>query len=112
MLLEQMGATVISASQVGYLQALKTGYRFLLQQSDCHTVVQLDADGQHNPLHIPRLIVHIQPDSSTPQWIVGSRNNTGTQADKSLNPAGGYCGGMWNKSLIIPMTTSVQVFGV
>ena len=86
---KQMGATVISASQVGYLRALQTGYRFLLQQPDCSTVVQLDADGQHHPLHIPRLTVHIHPDQSTPQWVVGSRHNTGTQADKALNLAGG-----------------------
>ena len=86
---KQMGATVISASQVGYLQALQTGYRFLLQQPDCYTVVQLDSDGQHNPLHIPRLTVHIRPDLPIPQWIVGSRYNTGTQADKALNLAGG-----------------------
>ena len=90
---KQMGATVVTATQVGYLNALQTGYRFLLQHTDCTTVVQLDSDGQHNPLHIPRLqIFHIQQESSTPQWVVGSRDNTGTQADGTLNLAGGFFG--------------------
>ena len=87
---ERMGVTVISASQVGYLQALQAGYRYLLQQPSCSTVVQLDADGQHNPLHIPRLTVQMNPNKSSPQWIVGSRKNTGTKSEKILNLAGGF----------------------
>ena len=82
-----MGVTVVTATQVGYLNALQTGYRFLLQHTDCTTVVQLDADGQHDPLHIPRLQSHIQSEDSTPQWVVGSRYNTGTQSDGVLNLA-------------------------
>ena len=85
---KKMGVCVVSATQAGYLYALQTGYRFLLQQTNCHTVVQVDADGQHNPLHIPRLNVHIQPNNPAPQWIVGSRSNTGTRADRTLNLAG------------------------
>ncbi len=82
-----MGTTVISSTQVGYLNALQTGYRFLLQYTDCSSVVQLDADGQHDPLHIPRLRGQLKPNSSTPQWVVGSRECTGTQSDGTLSLA-------------------------
>ena len=81
------GATVVSAAQSGYLNALQTGYRFLLSQTDCTTVVQIDADGQHNPLHIPRLEAHIREHHSATQWVVGSRDDTGSQSDGVLNLA-------------------------
>ena len=81
------GATLISATEVGYLNALQTGYRFLLSQTDCTSVVQLDADGQHNPLHIPRLKAHIREHHPATQWVVGSRESTGTQSDGVLNLA-------------------------
>lgn len=81
------GVTLVYSTQVGYLNALQTGYRFLLEHTDCTTVVQLDADGQHNPLHIPRLRTHIRAHHSIPQWVVGSREGTGTQSDGVLNLA-------------------------
>lgn len=78
-----MGATVIRSSIVGYWNALHTGYRYLLQETLCTTVTQLDADGQHDPIHIPRLKSHLT-NSSEAQWIVGSRQNTGSQSEGLL----------------------------
>ena len=84
---EDMGATLVSSTRVGYLNALQTGYRFLLQHTDCASVVQLDADGQHDAVHIPRLQSHLQLHLATPQWVVGSRESTGTQSDGTLSIA-------------------------
>ena len=81
------GANLVCATQVGYLNALQTGYRYLLEHTKCTTVVQMDADGQHNPLHIPRLRAHIRAHHPTPQWVVGSRESTGTQSDGMLDLA-------------------------
>lgn len=78
-----MGATVIRASKVGYWNALHTGYRYLLQETLCTTVTQLDADGQHDPIHISRLKSRL-PNSSEAQWIVGSRHNTGSISEGIL----------------------------
>ena len=78
-----MGATVIRASKVGYLNALHTGYRFLLHETLCTTVTQLDADGQHDPIHISRLKSRLT-NSSEAQWIVGSRKGTGSQSEGIL----------------------------
>ena len=82
-----MGAFVVSTANVGYLNALQTGYQFLLHHTDCTTVIQLDADGQHDPVHISRLETHIRPHILKPQWVVGSRYNTGTQSEGVLNLA-------------------------
>jgi glycosyltransferase involved in cell wall biosynthesis len=38
----------------GYAEALRTGYRYALEQN-YDGIVQIDADGQHDPEHIPEL---------------------------------------------------------
>jgi len=78
-----MRATVIRASKVGYWNALHTGYRYLLHETNCTTVTQLDADGQHDSIHIPRLKSQLTT-SSEAQWVVGSRQNTGSKSEGIL----------------------------
>ncbi|HSW65034.1 MAG TPA: glycosyltransferase family 2 protein [Dissulfurispiraceae bacterium] len=39
----------------GYGEALQTGYRYALDHRKDEIIVQLDADGQHNPKYIPAL---------------------------------------------------------
>ena len=49
------GAMVISHGQNrGYAEALRTGYRHAIENR-YHELVQIDADGQHDPDHIPEL---------------------------------------------------------
>lgn len=79
-----MGAVVIAAPKVGYWNALHAGYQFLLRETDCTTVTQLDADGQHDPVHISRLKSCLTP-SMDAQWIVGSRYQTGSQSAMVLD---------------------------
>ncbi len=78
----QAGARVVDAPEQGYWQALRTGYHYLLQQTNCQEVVQLDADGQHDPIHIPRFFDRLQ--QAEPLWVVGSRYRTGTPQESSL----------------------------
>jgi glycosyltransferase involved in cell wall biosynthesis len=78
------GAVVISAAQIGYWHALQTGYRFLLEDSKCQWMVQLDADGQHHPVHIARLQSHLSLHHEHPQWIVGSRAGCGCSGESVL----------------------------
>jgi hypothetical protein len=47
-------------------------------------VTQLDADGQHDPIHIPRLKAHLST-SAHPSWVVGSRQDTGTLSEWVLD---------------------------
>ena len=56
------------ATNLGYGAALQTGYRFALRNG-YDAVLQLDADGQHDPASIPRLLEALQ-DADV---VVGSR---------------------------------------
>jgi glycosyltransferase involved in cell wall biosynthesis len=49
------GAHVICQENRGYGEALQTGYRYALKNGH-DVVVQLDADGQHEPRYIPALV--------------------------------------------------------
>ena len=63
------GAMVIPHGQnKGYAEALRTGYRYALEQN-YDGIVQIDADGQHDPGHIPELFRRGQ------SWdvVIGSR---------------------------------------
>ena len=63
------GALVAShAVNLGYGAALQTGYRYALRHG-YQAVVQLDADGQHDPACIPRLLAGL----ATADVVVGSR---------------------------------------
>ena len=78
------GATVISTIEKGYWQALRAGYNHLLTHEPCLWLVQLDADGQHNPLHIHRLLAQLSSDPTIPQWVLGSRKGCGVVGDGVL----------------------------
>lgn len=63
------GARVaVHAVNLGYGAALQTGYRYALRHG-YDAVLQLDADGQHAPASIPRLIAGL----SGADVVVGSR---------------------------------------
>lgn len=65
------GATVLRHPfNLGYGAALQTGYKFALQQ-DAGLVVQMDADGQHDPAQIPALVAGIRDDEY--DLVIGSR---------------------------------------
>src|SRR3990172_1588980 len=53
---------------LGYGAALQTGYRYALRHG-YDAVVQLDADGQHDPASIPRLLAEL----ADADVVVGSR---------------------------------------
>lgn len=60
------GAEVVVEEGRGYAAALATGYRHLAGAS---AVVQLDADGQHPPREIPRLVAALDQ----ADWVIGRR---------------------------------------
>jgi glycosyltransferase involved in cell wall biosynthesis len=60
--------TATHATNLGYGAALQTGYRYALRNG-YDAVLQLDADGQHDPASIPRLLAALR-DSDV---VVGSR---------------------------------------
>lgn len=65
---------------LGYGAALQTGYHYA-RQHGYELLVQLDADGQHDPGSLPALLAPLQPDASgTPaaDLVVGSRYRSGT----------------------------------
>jgi len=63
---------IISAPK-GYTQALAIGYQFAVQQKWTH-LIQLDADGQHDPVYANVLYRAL----SNVDWAIGSRHNTGS----------------------------------
>ncbi len=67
----QQGATVLSLSfNLGYGAALQTGFRYA-QMNNCHEVVQIDADGQHDADCIPNLLDELR--KADADVIIGSR---------------------------------------
>lgn len=74
------GATVI-ASRPGYGEALQAGYRYALtrfaEEKTPKWLVQLDADGQHPPAAIPRLLEALE----RADLVVGSRLVPGGSAN-------------------------------
>jgi glycosyltransferase involved in cell wall biosynthesis len=60
--------TATHAANLGYGAALQTGYRYALRHG-YDAVLQLDADGQHDPASIPQLLTALQ-DADV---VVGSR---------------------------------------
>lgn len=75
------GATVITSAP-GYGAALLAGYRYALQRWDDGEgpawLVQMDADGQHSPADIPRLVERL----STAHMVIGSRLAPGGSAEE------------------------------
>ena len=65
------GAKVISLPfNLGYGGALQTGFKFALE-GEYNCIVQMDADGQHNPEDIPKILEPVQ--SGNADVVVGSR---------------------------------------
>ncbi len=71
---------------LGYGAALQTGYRFALRHGH-DAVIQLDADGQHDPASIPRLVEEL----ARADVVVGSRFLDG----QSYRPPPSRRLGMW-----------------
>lgn len=67
----QLGATVLRHPfNLGYGAALQTGYRYALGRA-APWIVQLDADGQHDPRDIPALVEPLRAGSA--DLVLGSR---------------------------------------
>lgn len=65
------GATVLSHPfNLGYGAALQTGYKFALE-NDYPCLVQMDADGQHDPSYLPRLLEPLEEERA--DLVIGSR---------------------------------------
>jgi len=66
------GAVVISHSvNLGQGDALLTGFKACLLDPDCDIIVEMDADGQHNPADVPRFVEMMR--NSPADVVVGSR---------------------------------------
>lgn len=55
---------------LGYGAALQTGYKYAVREGYAE-VVQMDADGQHDPAYVPRLLAPIR--SGEADLVIGSR---------------------------------------
>lgn len=76
---KKAGAKVVSHEQNrGYMEALRTGFR----QSDGDIFVTMDADGQHNPADIPRLIQPILDDCA--DIVIGVREGSLSFSERLL----------------------------
>ena len=69
---EDLGCIVIE-SDIGYESACMKGYRWALEHG-FDRVVQMDADGQHPPEYVSVIVQQ----SHRGDWIIGSRQGTGT----------------------------------
>lgn len=76
---QEWGAQVLRTRRGGYASALKNGYRNLHSRG-VQQVVQLDADGQHPPEEVPRLLSELNHGSN---WVIGSRADTDSPASFS-----------------------------
>jgi len=63
----------IRSAPKGYAQALAVGYRFAVQHQWTH-LIQLDADGQHDPIYAHALYGML----SKADWVIASRHRTGS----------------------------------
>lgn len=81
------GAVVLRHGRTeGYGAALQTGYRFALRERAA-AVLQLDADGQHPPEEIPRLLEALE--EGVADLVVGSRySGRGTYQPGALKQLG------------------------
>lgn len=78
----EAGAEVAThPKNLGYGAALTTGYR-VAQQSGCEFVAQLDADGQHEPKELERLLEPLHRGEA--DVVIGSRFLSGGQHQTSL----------------------------
>ena len=79
-LARELGATVVSNKQrKGYIEAIKTGFQ--IAKGDI--VVTMDADGEHNPKDIPRLIKPISDDKA--DLVLGRRQKKVRMSEKFID---------------------------
>ncbi len=100
------GARVIRLScNMGYGVAVQTGYKYAFDQGyDC--VVQLDADGQHDPAYLPRILESLMAGDA--DMVIGSRFLTPVKL--SEKPANGYKASLVRKTgitLFASLTTKL-----
>jgi hypothetical protein len=67
---EHADRVVTHPKNMGVGGAVHTGY-LAAAQSECDIVIQIDADGQHDPSHIPRMVELI--DEGGADMVIGSR---------------------------------------
>jgi glycosyltransferase involved in cell wall biosynthesis len=68
----EAGAEVVShAVNLGQGDALLTGFKVCLLDPVCDIIVEMDADGQHDPADVPRFVEKIR--AGTADIVVGSR---------------------------------------
>jgi glycosyltransferase involved in cell wall biosynthesis len=66
------GAVVVShATNLGQGDALLTGFKVCLLDSECEIIIEMDADGQHDPADVPRFVAKMR--ESGADIVVGSR---------------------------------------
>jgi glycosyltransferase involved in cell wall biosynthesis len=83
----EAGATVLSHPfNLGYGAALQTGYKYAVAHG-YDTVVQMDADGQHDPAYIPALLVPLAVDEA--DLVIGSRFKEVSGYEMSLTRSAG-----------------------
>ena len=76
---KEAGATVITNSgQSGYIGAIKTGF----SRANSEIVVTLDADGEHDPKDIPKLVEPIETDRA--DVVLGKREEIARPSEKFL----------------------------
>ena len=79
------GAKVIRlSSNMGYGVAIQTGYKYALEKKYDY-VVQLDSDGQHDPIYLPRMFS--ETISGNADIVLGSRFISGISS-KKISEAG------------------------
>jgi len=73
------GARVIEQNHGGYLKAIKRGFR----EATGDIVVTLDADGEHQPAQIPKLVQPIAAD--TADMVLGSRKHIARPSERLIS---------------------------
>ena len=76
---KEAGATVITNSgQAGYIGAIKTGF----SRANSEIVVTLDADGEHDPKDIPKLVKPVE--NGKADVVLGKREEIARPSEKIL----------------------------
>ena len=73
-LASKAGASVLELDESGYSLAIRAGYEWALSRNVKY-VAQIDADFQHPPVYIPRLLSYLDE----VDWVIGSREGTGSK---------------------------------
>lgn len=105
------GASVIRhLTNMGYGAALQTGYKYALEQGYDY-IVQLDGDGQHDPVYIPELLKMVMAGEG--DLILGSRflkKNAGGKEAFSLPQTG--IARKWGIRIFAFLTSAIVGFSI